>query len=120
LHPSGLSIPDCRQGFVCDAFDEPIAQKIGRHAEGADVVLERNTLDDALMRCAGMNERAAERLEETSRRFETAGAMLGDLARTASDDILVAFPATLRVVRRAEPVGRRFDFFEDEAVSRWV
>jgi hypothetical protein len=42
--------------------------------------------------------------------------MLGDLAGAAGGDVLMAFGAALRVVRRPEAVGDRFDFLEDETV----
>ena len=100
-----LRVADREQSLVGDHFDEACAQSIGRDAEGADVVLERDALDDVRMRRAGMDERAAERLEETSRLVETAGAVLGDLARAAGDDVLMTLAATLRVVGRPETVA---------------
>ena len=48
--------------------------------------------------------------------LQAPGAVLGDLAGAARDDVLVTFAAGLRVVRRPEAVGDRLDFLEDEAV----
>ena len=98
------------------ALDESRAERVGRDAERAHVVFERDALDDLLVRGARVDQRAAERLEETARRVQPSGAMLGDLAGAAGDDVLVTFAAALRVVGRPEAVGDGFGFFEDEAV----
>src|SRR5687768_8294831 len=42
--------------------------------------------------------------------------MLCDLARAASDDVLMAFTAALRVVRRTQSVADELLFFENEPV----
>ena len=68
------------------------------------------------VRGARVDQRAAERFEEAAGRVHPPGAMLGDLARAAGHDVLVAFGAALRVVRRTEAVRDHFDFLEDEAV----
>ena len=48
--------------------------------------------------------------------FGTPGAKFSDLAGAASDDVLMALAAALRVVGRAKTVSRGFDLFEDETV----
>ena len=67
------------------------------------------------MRRATLDQRSARAIRRRPR-LEPAGSVLGDLARAAGHDILVAFAAALRVVGRSESVGDRFDLFEDEAV----
>jgi hypothetical protein len=42
--------------------------------------------------------------------------VLRHLAGPAGDDVLVAFPAGLRIERRSETIRDVFDFFEYEAV----
>ena len=71
--------------------------------------------DDVGIGGARLNQRSAERFEELIA-IERAGAVFGNLAGAARDDVLVALATTLRVVRGSEPIARRFDFFEDEAV----
>src|SRR4029450_13485525 len=41
---------------------------------------------------------------------------LGDLTRAAGDDVLVALPTALRVIRRPKSVLNVFNFLEDETV----
>src|SRR5712692_8068542 len=58
--------------------------------------------------------------ERTARRFEKPaiecmpGPVLGYLARTSRDDILVALPAALSVIGRPKTVLHGFNFFKDE------
>ena len=111
-----LRIADRQQRFVGDALDEAVAERVGRDAERADVVFERDALDDCRVGRARVDQRAAERFEEAAGRVHPSGAMLGDLAGAAGDDVLVALGTALRVVGRAEAVGDHFDFLEDEAV----
>ena len=112
---SGLAVADREQRAVRDRLDVAGAERVGRDAERADVVLERDALDDVRVRGAGLDQRAAERLEEHLA-VHAPGAVLRDLARAAGHDVLVAFAAALRVVGRAEPVRDQLDFLEDEAV----
>ena len=51
-NPRRLPIADGQQRLVRDRLDEAGAERIGRDAEGADVVLERHVLDDVGMRGA--------------------------------------------------------------------
>ena len=44
------------------------------------------------------------------------GAVLGDLARAARDDILMTLATALRVVDRSESIGHRLDCLEHETV----
>jgi hypothetical protein len=62
-----------------------------------------------------VHERAAEGFEELVT-IKTPRTVLGDLARAARDDVLVAFAAALGVVDRADAVIDRLDLFENEAV----
>ena len=115
-HLRGLGIPDRDQRLVGDALDEARAQRVGRDAEGPDVVLERDALDDVLVCSPRMNQRAPQGLEETTRDIEPTGPVLGDLARPAGHHVLVTFTATLGVVGRSETVDVALDFLEDEPV----
>ncbi len=111
----GLPVPDCEQRAVRDRLHEARAERVRGDPERADVVLEVDALDDAGMRRATLDQRAAERLEEDLA-VHAARAVLGDLAGAAGYHVLVTFAATLGVVGRPETVHHGLDFLEDEAV----
>ena len=60
-----------------------------------------------------LNERTARRFEEPAIECMPSP-VLGYLARTSRDDVLVALPAALSVVRRPKTVLHGFNFFKDE------
>src|SRR4029079_16547016 len=75
----------------------------------------RDSLDDPRIRRARVDQRAAERLEEHAA-LEPPDAVLGDLARAAGRDVLVALATRLRVVDGSETVRASLDLLEDEAI----
>ena len=61
-----------------------------------------------------MNQRTSERFEKLATVIGMASPVFRDLTGAAGDDILMAFPATLRVVGGAETLFKGFNLFEDE------
>src|SRR5436309_1710246 len=115
LHCRWLAVPNGGQCLIRYRLNKSVAQCIGRNAKCTDVVLKGNVLDNVRIRCARLNERTAQRLEEHTVRH-TAGAMFCDLARAAGRHVLMAFPATLPVEGRAKAVGDCLYLLEDKAV----
>ena len=70
-------------------------------------------LDDISIGGAGLNQRTSERFEKLAI-FGMASPVFRDLTGAAGDDILMAFPATLRVVGGSEALFEGFNLFEDE------
>ena len=109
------TLADRQQRAVRDRLDEAVAQRVGRDAERADVVLDGDELHDVGMGGARLDQRPAQRLEELAVEH-VPGAVLGDLARAAGHDVLVALAAALGVVGRAQAVVDGLDLLEDEPV----
>src|SRR4029453_18336120 len=85
----GLGVADREQRLVGNTLDKAGTERDGRDPERTYVVLERDALDDVGVRRGRMDQRAAERLEEAARGVESTGAVLGDLAGSAGDDVLM-------------------------------
>ena len=100
---------------ILNRFDESCAQRVRRDSKRSDVVLEVDRLHDIGMGCARVHERSTGRLEERTV-LHSARSMLGNLARAARNDVLMALAATLRVVDRPQAVFDVLDLFEEEAV----
>src|SRR4029077_16520194 len=115
LYRGGLPVANGQQRRIGDAFDKAIAERIGRDAEGRNVIFESDAFDDIGMRSSRLDERSAQRLE-TLIALVVAGPMFGDLARAAGHDVLMALAATLRVVSWPEAVRIRLHFLGDESV----
>ena len=65
LHRSGLSVANGQQRRIGDAFDKAIAERIGRDAEGPNVIFESDAFDDIGMRGSRLDERSAQRLKKS-------------------------------------------------------
>ena len=94
---------------------EAVAQGIRRNTESPGVILRGDLLDDIGISCPRMDERAAQGLKELAV-FCAPGSKLRHLTGAAGDDVLVALPTALRVIRGTESVLNFLNLLEDEPV----
>src|SRR5207248_9435145 len=113
-HAIRLSVSDGNERAVGDTLHEPVTEGVGGNAKSPDIILHVDVFNDLRICCTRLNERAAGRFEELVIKCMSS-AMLGYLASPSGDDILVAFPATLGVIGRTEPLFCSFNLFKDKA-----
>src|SRR5437868_7149098 len=115
--PRRLGVDVGDQNVTVDTFDEAVAERAERHAEGANRVGARYTLLKDRDGGAVIDERAARRINEVARCVVVAGAKFTDLTGRAGVGTLMTLDASLRVVDRAEAIGKLFTFLENRFVS---
>lgn len=129
-----LLVGDVHDGGAGDGFDEAVAERVERSAQGADVSMIRHVLLDFVLREGGTGANGAvvdERticngdrsvangdiwIGEITPGINVADAEFGGLADSANSRALMAFAAGLRVEYGAETFGDIFDFGEDAFV----
>src|SRR5262249_9743425 len=92
-----------------------VPESICRYTKRAGVILRGDLLHDIGISRARMNERSTQRFKELAV-FRAPGSKLCNLTGATRHNVLVAFPATLRVIRRPKSVLNAFSFLEDEPV----
>ena len=114
-HFRGLRLLNSEQRRIAETFYEAVAQRVGGEAEGVDGVGIRRFLDDFRIEGPRMDERATRGFEELVP-CAAPRPVFGNLAGTARDDVLMAFPAALRIVDWAQSITFRFRRLENEPV----
>ena len=106
-----LRVGDRHEGVRVDRFDEPVAVRVGRHAERPDVFSARHAFLNRRIDRTVVDQRSTRRVDEVAAR-QMPGAQFADLADGAGHRVLVTFDAALRVVYRSEAVGDLIAFLE--------
>src|SRR5262249_28379258 len=105
-----LSAPDLEYFLVRNDFNEPVAQDVRRHPEGAHLIFRPDALLDRRVDRALMDKGPAGRLDDDDLfgvlgvGLVVAGTQLSYLAGTARYRVLVAAHAARRVIHRPQPL----------------